>query len=188
MLGTIDPAIAGSTVPGTVAAPYRGGMPARSRRPLDPTSRLRAMGRGLVGACPRCGGRGLFASMVDLHPRCPTCGLQLEREEGYWLGAMAVSIGTVIVVFGTLFVGGIALTWPDVPWNLLLIAGLVVNAAIPILGYGWAKTTWLGINLAFHPPEAHEEADAYTAVDAARRERAERAEQADDDRQDGDPR
>ncbi len=151
--------------------PYRTAMPSADR-PVRPATRLRSLGRGLVGACPRCGGRGLFASMVDLHPRCPTCGLQLEREEGYWLGAMVVSIGTVVVVFGTLFLGGIALTWPDVPWNVLLVAGLVVNAAIPILGYGWAKTTWLGINLAFHPPEPHEEADAYTAADALRRERS----------------
>ena len=138
--------------------------------PHRPAHRLTPVWRGALGACGWCGGRGLFASLNELHPRCPTCGLHFEREDGYWLGAMTVSIGAVMAAFGTWFVGGMLLFWPDVPWTVLLIGGLVINGAIPVLGYGWSKTTWVGIDLAIHPPEPHEEADAMTASEAARRE------------------
>lgn len=123
-----------------------------------------AIGRGLVGACPRCGGRGIFASMVDLREHCPTCGMHFERESGYWLGAMAVITGVFMLVFAVVSVGGILLFWPDVPWVGLTVAGLVVNGAIPVLGYGWAKTAWMGIEQGFHPPSAAEEADAITRL------------------------
>lgn len=96
--------------------------------------------------------------------------MRYEREDGYWLGAMTVSIAAVMVAFFGWFVGGMLLFWPDVPWTVLLVGGLVVNGAIPILGYGWAKTTWVGIDLAMHPLEPHEEADGFTASEAARRE------------------
>jgi uncharacterized protein (DUF983 family) len=132
--------------------------------------RLTPVVRGLLGACGWCGGRGLFASVNELRERCPTCGLWYEREDGYWLGAMTVSISAVIGAFAVFFVGGMLLSWPDVPWNALLVGGVVLNGAIPLLGYGWAKTTWVGIDLAMHPPEPHEEADALTAAEAARRE------------------
>lgn len=146
-------------------------MPAARRRPPGgPSSVLVPLWRGLTGACARCGGRGLFTSVADLHDRCPTCGLRFEREHGYWLGAMVVSIVTVVVVFGTWLVGGMLLFWPDVPYTVLLIGGVVLNGAIPVLGYGWAKTTWVGIDLAIHPPEPEEEADAYTATEAGRRD------------------
>lgn len=92
------------------------------------------------------------------------------REEGYWLGAMVVSISAVILVFGTWLVGGMLVTWPNPPWTFLLVGAVVINAAIPLAGYGWAKTTWVGIDLAIHPPEPDEEADAYTAHEAAVRE------------------
>lgn len=85
---------------------------------------------------------------------------------------MTVSIGAVIVAFGGFFLGGMLLFWPDVPWTVLLVGGLVLNGVIPIAGYGWAKTTWVGIDLALHPLEPHEEAEAYTALEAARREPA----------------
>lgn len=141
---------------------------ARTRRP--PSRRLTPVVRGLLGACGWCGGRGLFASVNELHDRCPTCGLRYEREHGYWLGAMTVSIAAVIGAFGVWFVGGMLVFWPEVPWTTLLVGGVVINGAIPLLGYGWAKTSWVGIDLAMHPPEPHEEADALTAVEAARRE------------------
>lgn len=83
---------------------------------------------------------------------------------------MTIAITAVLVVFAVVFVGGMLLFWPDVPWNVLLVAGLVVNGLIPILGYGWSKAAWVGVDLAIHPPEPHEEADAYTAVEAASRE------------------
>ncbi len=129
-------------------------------------SRGRIVLRGLCGHCPRCGGRGVFASLNELRERCPTCGLAFVREDGYWLGAMTVAILVVELVFGVFFIGGMLLTWPDVPWTGLLIGGLVLNATLPIVTYGWSKTVWLGLDLAFFPTSVLEEAEAITHADA----------------------
>lgn len=129
------------------------------------------IGRGLVGRCPRCGGRGLFASPFDLVEDCPTCGLHFEREEGYWLGSVTVIVFVVLAVFAIVTVGGIVVFWPDVPWVGVTIAGIVVNALVPVFAYGWAKTAWLGINYGFHPPEAAEEADTIARWAAIERNR-----------------
>jgi uncharacterized protein (DUF983 family) len=127
---------------------------------------LTPLTRGLRKRCPNCGAGDLFTSFFGLRPRCPRCGLAFEREEGYWLGAMIVAIGVTEALFGVWFVGGMLVTWPDVPWTMLLVGGLVLNATIPVVTYPWSKTTWMGLHHAFVPPDASEEADAIAAREA----------------------
>lgn len=123
---------------------------------------IAAVGRGLAGRCPRCGGGGVIRSLTELHDRCPTCGFGFVREDGYWLGAMAVIFAIVEGVFAIFLVGTIAATWPDVPWTPLLIGGLVLNGVVPFVGYAWAKTIWMGLHYAFSPATPTEEAEAAT--------------------------
>ena len=96
----------------------------------------------------------MFRSITELEDRCPTCGLSFVREEGYWVGAMTVIMALVLVIFGLFFVGGMLLTWPDVPWNLLLIGGILLNVVVPFALYGWSKTIWMGLDFAFNPARA----------------------------------
>ncbi len=134
-------------------------------------TRIRRLWRGSLRRCPNCGGGHLFETWFRIRDRCPTCGFSFEREEGYWLGAMIVNIAVTEALFGLLFVGGMLVTWPDVPWNGLLIAGLIVNGLTPVVYYPFSKTVWVGLDLAFNPPSASEEADAITAIaDRDRRE------------------
>src|SRR5207249_1937986 len=56
-------------------------------------------GRALRLHCPCCGGAPLFTSWFRMRPRCPGCGLRLEREAGYFTGAMAVNLITAELVF-----------------------------------------------------------------------------------------
>lgn len=125
--------------------------------------RLRLLGRGAARRCPRCGARGVFASFFDLRERCPGCGLGFEREHGYWLGAMIINLAVTEGLFGIVFVGGMVVTWPDVPWTGLLVAALVLNAVVPVVFYPWSKTLWLAVDLCFNPPSVSEEADAVAA-------------------------
>lgn len=125
-------------------------------RPASPPSKPTAIGRGLRGRCPHCGGRGIFAGLDELQEACPTCGFSFVREEGYWVGAMIVIFGVVIVIFAVWFVGGMLVTWPDVPWTVLLIGGLVLNGLVPFVLYGWSKAVWVGLDLAFNPARAEE--------------------------------
>lgn len=109
----------------------------------------RALGRGLAKRCPVCGERDIFASYFTIEERCPTCDLEFEREDGYWLGAMIVAMALVIVAFAAVFLGGLALTWPDVPWTGLLVATIIVNGLLPIVAYPWCMTVWMGLHHAF---------------------------------------
>lgn len=101
--------------------------------------------------CPLCGHREIFRSWGELVERCPGCGYSFEREEGYWVGAMIVNIGVAQALFFALFLGGLALTWPEVPWTTLLVVSLVVMAAFPVWFYPRSKTLWVWLDLRVHP-------------------------------------
>lgn len=58
--------------------------------------------------------------------------------------------------FLVVLVGGMAMTWPDVPWNTLLIAALVVTTAVPLFGFSTARTLWVSLDLAVRPLEPEE--------------------------------
>ena len=71
---------------------------------------------------------------------------------------MIVATSFTLAGFLVVLVGGMAITWPDVPWNALLIAALVVTAAVPMASYSTARTLWVSMDLAVRPLE-HEEID-----------------------------
>jgi Na+(H+)/acetate symporter ActP len=95
-----------------------------------------------------------------MREHCLSCGLRFEREPGYWVGAVIINtvviFGTFLVVFG----GMVFLTWPDVPWVVVLVVTVVVNTALPVIFYPVSKTTWLAMELSWHPLEDDEIADA----------------------------
>lgn len=107
--------------------------------------------RALWLRCPHCGARGIFSRWGQLVDRCPGCGYSFEREEGYWVGAMIVNIGAAQVLFFAVFLGGLLLTWPDVPWTLLTVAGLVLMAVFPVWFYPRTKTLWVWLDQTVHP-------------------------------------
>ena len=87
---------------------------------------------------------------------CPTCGHHYERDHGYWIGAMIIATGITLVAFLAVFVGGMAVTWPNVPWTGILIATLIVTALVPVVSYPTARTLWVALDLRVRPLEQHE--------------------------------
>jgi hypothetical protein len=85
--------------------------------------------------------------------RCPRCSLLFEREEGHWVGAMIVNFTVTEIVFVVVLVGGLLLTWPDVPWGGLTVVAVLVNLTVPVLFYPTSKTIWVGIDLLMHRSE-----------------------------------
>ena len=128
----------------------------RNPRRRDNAPMLRRFGRALLRRCPNCGQRGVVLRVLTLTDRCPGCGLRFERHEGYWLGAVAINTGATIAVFFAVFVAGMVTTWPDVPWNGLLVVTVAVNLLFPIVFYPWSKTLWVAIDLSMHPPETRD--------------------------------
>ncbi len=57
--------------------------------------------RGLTNCCPNCGGGHLFkdGTLFQLNDECPDCRLRFEKDEGFFLGAMALNYGVTVVVF-----------------------------------------------------------------------------------------
>ena len=93
---------------------------------------------------------------------CSRCGIRFEREPGYWVGAVvlntAVIFGTFLVVFGTM----VAITYPDVPWGVVMAVTVAANLAVPLVFYPISKTLWAGLEMSWHELESNE-------IDAAAR-------------------
>lgn len=68
----------------------------------------------------------------------------------------AVTFGVLLVVL----VGGMLITWPDVPWTPLFAVTTAVTLATPIVFYPWSKTLWSAIELSYHPLEPAEQEEA----------------------------
>ena len=64
-----------------------------------PVTRRQIIARGLANRCPNCGGRTLFkaGTHFELDRACRQCGLKLEKDEGFFLGAMASNYGVTCV-------------------------------------------------------------------------------------------
>lgn len=73
---------------------------------------------------------------------------------------MIVATAFTLIGFLAVFIGGLAVTWPVVPWNLLLVATIVVTTIVPISLYPVARTLWVAMDLSVRPLEDHEIARA----------------------------
>uniref|UniRef100_A0A831X915 DUF983 domain-containing protein n=1 Tax=Thermorudis peleae TaxID=1382356 RepID=A0A831X915_9BACT len=116
----------------------------------------RAVLRGLLKRCPKCGEAKIFRRWFTLVARCPRCGLVFECEEGHWTGAMAINIGGTELVFVVALVAGLVLTWPAPPIAWLLAITIALNALVPVLFYPFSKTIWISIDLLLHALDERE--------------------------------
>lgn len=129
----------------------------------------RLLGRGVLKRCPRCGGRGLYASWFRMRERCPTCGLRFEREPGFFVGAYTINLAISIVALFVLCMAFVAVkaTNPDAGYLGFLVAGLVIALVAPVFCYPFSRTIWSAIDLVMTPLEPIEEAEAATAAAVA---------------------
>jgi uncharacterized membrane protein YraQ (UPF0718 family) len=91
-----------------------------------------------------------------MRDQCPSCGLAFEREPGYWVGAVIINTIVIFATFLVFFGGMVLITYPDVPWGLVLGITLAANVVIPILFYPISKSLWSALELSWHPLEPHE--------------------------------
>jgi uncharacterized protein (DUF983 family) len=113
----------------------------------------RLLGRALLLRCPNCGGGKLFEGFFRTKPRCPTCGILLERGEAdYFIGAYTLNLIAVEILLALGFLVVVVLTWPNPPWNALQYGGVALSILGAVLCYPFAKTTWLAVDLMFRPP------------------------------------
>lgn len=131
-------------------AATRAGAPRRRPAPLV------LFGRALALRYPWCGQFGLFKSYFALHRHCPHCQAVLEREEGYFLGAMLLNFIVAEFVVVGLGVYLVLATWPNVPWGFLQFAAPIGIGLMPVLFFPWSRTLWLALDWSSRPPPTGE--------------------------------
>ena len=114
---------------------------------------IRSFARALRGRCPNCGGGPVTVRWVTVLPTCPRCGLRLDRgEPDYFLGAIVFNMAFAEGLFAVGMVGALLWSWPDPPWNALMVGGAVAMILGPIVLYPISKLCWLAFDLLFRPP------------------------------------
>ncbi len=105
-------------------------------------TRLQVVARGLANRCPNCGGRTLFkrGTLFQLNDACPRCGLRFERDEGFFLGSVALNYGLTVVGF---LVPVLVLAWCGVigVTTAAVLAG-VGAVTVPLLLYRSSRSWW----------------------------------------------
>jgi uncharacterized protein (DUF983 family) len=113
--------------------------------------------RGLTKRCPWCGQGKLFRRWFTLPERFPRCGLKFEREEGAFLGSLALNFGVTGLVFIVVVLVWMALTLPDPPVVAITVTSVLITLLLPLLLYPFAKTTWTAIDLLLHWDERRDD-------------------------------
>ena len=76
----------------------------------------------------------------------------MDRDEpGYWIGSYTVNLFVTEGFFAAVFVGGMLLTWPAVPWTLLGIICGALAVLTPLATFPHSKLLYLAIDLALRP-------------------------------------
>jgi uncharacterized protein (DUF983 family) len=127
----------------------------------------RMLFRAVRRRCPRCGGRpSWFTGWFRRVDRCRTCGYRYERQDGFMVGAITIN---TILTFGAILVVlvvGMIVTYPDIAVVPIVAGCLVVAVLVPIVAFPFTYTIWGAIDLAMHPLQPAEAADAARAVAA----------------------
>jgi Na+/phosphate symporter len=80
------------------------------------------------------------------------CGLERERgERDFFLGAMMFNLIGVEMVFALVLTVWILLTLPNPPWVAIVVVGVILMLAAPVIFYPFSKMLWLAVDLIFRP-------------------------------------
>ncbi len=88
--------------------------------------------------------------------QCGRCHLIFERMPGYWVGAMIINFAITAGAFLLMLIGGMVVTWPDVPWTTLTYVGLAIGGFLPAIAFPWSRTIFAALELAVRPTEAND--------------------------------
>ena len=116
---------------------------------------MKSKGRGRVSiftaawrcvrlCCPVCGGARIASRPFHIRHHCPTCGALFQREEGFFVGALAINVVTTEVVLLAFYFIYLLLT--DEPGRLLFPALIAASFLFPIAYYHHSWSIWLTLD------------------------------------------
>jgi uncharacterized protein (DUF983 family) len=96
----------------------------------------------LAQRCPRCREGRIFRTALDVHVRCPVCGLLLDREPGYFIGAMYVSYGLALLILIPLF---FFFQWlmPDASGITVATLSILPYLPLTLFVYRYSRVIWV---------------------------------------------
>ncbi len=111
----------------------------------SPAARLWAL---LRQRCPVCLRGPLFRSLLGMHKHCPVCGVQFEREHGYFLNSMfiAYALGFLVLVPSAVW-----LAWREVSVALFALVIVAEMALVWPLIFRYARALWMHIDQMLDP-------------------------------------
>jgi len=99
--------------------------------------------------CPRCGQGLLFLGWFRMRRRCDWCGLNYEREPGFFLGSIYVNYGlTAVLVTISYFALYAANIFPQ---QDVLVILAVFCFVFPVWFFRYARSLWLGFDQYWDP-------------------------------------
>jgi len=119
---------------------------------------MRVLFRGIVAACPSCGGRGLFRrpsrrGWLRIREACPSCGLVFERTHGHWIGAVAVNTVLSTVAILIVLVVAFVVAWPDPEVLEVLVPTVTTSLVAPLAFAPISRSLWTAMVVLVLPPE-----------------------------------
>jgi len=106
--------------------------------------------RGLHLRCPNCGERTLFqTNAMRINRRCPSCRVDLNRGDGFFLGPMVLnySIAVFLFVIPCILLGASGMF----PWAIALGLAAAGCVILPIVFYRLSWSWWLMLYFWFLP-------------------------------------
>lgn len=115
--------------------------------PAAETGRWSAIARGL---CPGCRKGKIFAATFSMHPQCATCGLQYDREPGYFTGAMYISYAMAVPIAAAVALGAGTLM-PE--WSFERVIAVAFATLVPLspLLFRYSRILWIHFDRAVDP-------------------------------------
>lgn len=71
--------------------------------------------------------------------------MHYERSQGYWLGSMLINSAVTMGLWLAVFIGLVVLTWPEVPWTLVLVVTVGVALVVPFVFHPLSRTLWVAL-------------------------------------------
>jgi len=90
-----------------------------------------------------------------MHKRCSGCGLQFERESGFFLGAIYFNYGLTALIVTVAFM--VLTITQAIPRNQIMAGTLTFSILFPILFFRHARSLWLGFDFMIDPRATNEE-------------------------------
>ena len=94
--------------------------------------------------CPACGRSSIFQSPFKIRHHCPSCRALFQREEGFFVGALAINVVTTeLVILAAYF---LCLLAAGDRFELMLAALITLALLFPVAFYHHSWSAWLSLD------------------------------------------